>query len=255
MIDLKLKTLLGFEKGKTPCQQGRIEKQLKKRLTYNGREVDITKADQIVYSIFKENYKPYKEENCWHYKRDGEKSKPKTEYEINTKTENGTYFISLNKTQYDFAVYVYENFKTLNDVLEKDKECFAVVEKLEQERLDQERLEEEKLERRRKIKKTFEKWMIAEVNNLPQQQVDIITKVFTDRFGSCWVKAYTLAVCVNHFDNALCKQNVIELLHNENKASIKCFELLTGLRLPKSYGERIEYLKNISSKDFVKKAS
>ncbi len=47
----------------------------------------------------------------------------------------------------------------------------------------------------------------------------------------------------------MCGEKIISILHN-NKASIKVFECLTGLKLPKSYKKRIEYLRGISVSDF-----
>ena len=39
-------------------------------------------------------------------------------------------------------------------------------------------------------------------------------------------------------------------MHNDNKASIKIFECLTGLKLPKGYKERISYLESLTVSDF-----
>lgn len=57
-------------------------------------------------------------------------------------------------------------------------------------------------------------------------------------------------MCINNYNNLLCKEEVIARLHNNNKASIKIFECLTGLKLPKGYKERKEYLESISVSDF-----
>ena len=48
----------------------------------------------------------------------------------------------------------------------------------------------------------------------------------------------------------LCKEEVISRLYNGNKASIKVFECLTGLKLPKAYKERKTYLESLTSADF-----
>ncbi len=63
-------------------------------------------------------------------------------------------------------------------------------------------------------------------------------------------KNYSLIALVHNFDNQYCKEEIISRLRNDNKASIKLFECLTGLGLPKSYRKRVEYIGNITMENF-----
>lgn len=62
--------------------------------------------DMIKYLI-NTGHKPFMKEGVWHWKRNGEKSKPKTEYRMQCPDEaNASY--QINKTEYEFACYLYE---------------------------------------------------------------------------------------------------------------------------------------------------
>ena len=78
----------------------------------------------------------------------------------------------------------------------------------------------------------------------------IIDSIFFAIYGQENAWNYSLAVCINNYNNPLCKEEVIARLHNDNKASIKIFECLTGLKLPKGYKERKAYLESISVSNF-----
>ena len=61
---------------------------------------------------------------------------------------------------------------------------------------------------------------------------------------------YSLVALIHNFDDPYCKEEIISRLHNDNKASIKIFECITGLKLPKSYKDRKVYLEGLTTKDF-----
>ena len=88
--------------------------------------------------------------------------------------------------------------------------------------------------------------MYKEVEKIPDFQREIIDSIFFAIYGQENAWNYSLAVCINNYNNPLCKEEVIARLHNDNKASIKIFECLTGLKLPKGYKERKVYLESIS---------
>ena len=92
--------------------------------------------------------------------------------------------------------------------------------------------------------------MYKEVEKIPDFQREIIDSIFFAIYGQENAWNYSLAVCINNYNNPLCKEEVIARLHNDNKASIKIFECLTGLKLPKGYKERKAYLESISVSDF-----
>lgn len=105
-------------------------------------------------------------------------------------------------------------------------------------------------ERKEAEKENFKIWMQNEVEKVPDFQKEIIDSIFFAIYGQQNTWNYTLAVCINNYNNPLCKEEVIARLHNNNKASIKIFECLTGLKLPKGYKERKAYLDSISVLDF-----
>lgn len=92
--------------------------------------------------------------------------------------------------------------------------------------------------------------MYEESESIPDSQKEIINSIFLDLYGQENTFNYTLAVCINNYDKPMCKEEVKARLHNSNKASIKIFECLTGLKLPNGYKKRMEYLENICFKDF-----
>ena len=57
--------------------------------------------------------------------------------------------LQLNKSQYDFAVWVTENFNTLDDALKADAEC---TEKLLKEKEEAERQEQKRIAEEQRIK-------------------------------------------------------------------------------------------------------
>ena len=105
-------------------------------------------------------------------------------------------------------------------------------------------------QRKAEEKENFKIWMYNEVEKIPDFQKEIIDSIFFAIYGQQNTWNYTLAVCINNYNNPLCKEEVIARLHNDNKASIKIFECLTGLKLPKGYKERKTYLESISVSDF-----
>lgn len=78
-------------------------------------------------------------------------------------------------------------------------------------------------------------------------------RIFDNICGSASTAAlnYRLLALIHNYDNPLCRADIISRLHNGNRASIKTFEHITGLTLPKTYKERREYLAGISSADFT----
>ena len=56
---------------------------------------------------------------------------------------------------------------------------------------------------------------------------------------------------IDNIDNDLCKDTLMNWLHNGNRASIKVFECITGLKLPKSNKERREYLRGLSKSNYI----
>ena len=192
---------------------------------------------------------PDKEENYQYYKRNGELSKPKILYKYYD--PEGRQYFELNKTQYDFVCYLLEKeLNTEESMLTYDNVDTERIEALRRAEQEEKAHQEAEEQRKAEEKENFKIWMQRESEKIPDFQKKIIDSIFLSIYGQENGWNYSLAVCINNYNNPLCKEEVIARLHNDNKASIKIFECLTGLKLPKGYKERKAYLESISVSDF-----
>ena len=246
---LKIKRYLGFTDGIKEPRKTKVENELSTCYRYKG---SIYNAVEFLCVKLLEGCYPDKEENYQYYKRNGELSKPKTLYKYYSEdTEHGKTYFELNKTQYDFVCYLIENgLNTEEKILAYDKADIERVKALQKAEEEEKARQEEEKQRREEEKEKFKSWMFSESENIPQFQKDIIDSIFLAIYGTENSWNYSIAVCINNYNNPLCKEEVISRLHNDNKASIKIFECLTGLKLPKGYKERISYLEGITVSDF-----
>jgi len=100
-------------------------------------------------------------------------------------------------------------------------------------------------------KRELEKRINSAMKSISDTEMNLIQDIFLDinkMFNTDYCRKFI--ALVKNFDFPLCKEKIISYLHNGNKACIKAFEHLTGLKLPKSYRKRTEYLKSISSSNF-----
>ena len=242
---MEIKRYLGFTDEIKEPRKTKVEKTLDQFCRYKGTVYNV-----VTFLCVKllEGCYPEKEENYQYYKRNGELSKPKTLYKFMDPNET---YIELNKTEYDFVCYLLKKgLDTEKSMLAYDKTDLERVETLrlaEQEEKARQKAEEQG---KAKEKEDFKIWMHKESVKIPSFQKEIIDAIFFSIYGQENNWNYSLAVCINNYDNPLCKEEVISRLHNDNKASIKIFECLTGLKLPKSYKERKAYLEILTSNDF-----
>lgn len=243
---LKIKRYLGFTDGIKEPRKTKVENELSRCYSYKG---NIYNAVEFLCTKLLEGCYLEKEENYQYVKRNGEMSKPKTLYMFFDKDVRR--YFELNKTQYDFVCYLIENgLNTEESILAYDKVDVERVEALQRAEEEEKARQEEEKQRREEEKEKFKEWMFLESENIPQFQKDIIDSIFLAIYGTENSWNYSLAVCINNYNNSLCKEEVISRLHNDNKASIKIFECLTGLKLPKGYKERVAYLEGLTASDF-----
>lgn len=241
---MKKAEFLGYTSQMTTMQAARAEKQLEKLIRYNGK---IYNYAEYITVILTEGFSPDKKDNVWYWKNDGTKSKPKTIYRLS----NDKYCIEINKTQYDFAVYCTNNGYTTAEAIAAKKAAEAEnIKTMEQARAEAEKRAEEAEKQAEEEQRQFEEWTRREMQDIPENQRNIIEAVFMQVYNHFAYGNYIVAVYVNHFDDPRCKAALISLLHNDNKASIKAFECLTGVRLPKAYRERKEVLNSLEKSDF-----
>lgn len=244
--NMEIKRYLGFTDGLKEPRKTKVENELSRYYRYNGK---IYNAVTFLCVKLLEGCYPNKEENYQYYKRNGELSKPKTLYKYYDL--EGKQYFELNKTQYDFVYYLLENGLNKEEVIiTYDNADVAYHESLKRAEQKEKARQEAKEQRKAEEKENFKIWMHKEAEKIPDFQKEIIDSIFFAIYGQENAWNYSLAVCVNNYNNPLCKEEVIARLHNDNKASIKIFECLTGLKLPKGYKERKTYLESISVSDF-----
>lgn len=243
---MEIKRFLGFTDGIKEPRKTKVENELSACYRYNG---SLYNAVEFLCVKLLEGCYPDKEENYQYYKRNGELSKPKTLYKYYS-PDGRTYF-ELNKTQYDFVCYLIENGLNIEEnILAYDKADVERVEALQRAE-EEEKARQEEAERKAEEKKeNFKRWMWEESEKIPQFQKDIVNAIFLNIYGQENKWNYSIVPCINNYNNPMCKAEIISRLHNDNKASIKIFECLTGLKLPKGYKERIAYLEGLTVTDF-----
>lgn len=180
----------------------------------------------------------------------GELATPKTEYRIGN-NENRCY--TWNKTYFDFANYIIDNFKTLDDIqnfINTESDRIKAEQEAEEKRIADEKADKEAKE---KVKKEFENWKCNEIQKLIDTDVHkLCAEVFTSIYPEYNYPLGNLAVVVyaDNIENPLCRNELISMLHNNNKASIKVFEVYTGIKLAKTHKERIAQLETIIKNDY-----
>lgn len=243
---MEIKRFLGFTDGIKEPRKTKVENELSRSYRYNGK---IYNAVTFLCVKLLEGCYPEKEENYQYYKRNEELSKPKTLYMF--MNPDGKCYFELNKTQYDFVCYLLENRLNAAEAIlnydKKDVENQEVLKQAEQEEKD--RLEAE--ERKRSEEKERMKRIITEESQhiLPEEK-EIVDSIFFSLYGKENFWNYSLVALIHNFDNPYCKEEIVSRLHNDNKASIKIFECITGCMLPKSYKERKAYIEGLTSADF-----
>lgn len=243
---MEIKRFLGFTDDIKEPRKTKVENELSAYYRYNGK---IYNTVTLLCVKLLEGCYPEKEENYQYYKRNGELSKPKTLYKYYD--SDGKCYFELNKTQYDFVCYLLENnLNTEESILAYDKadiEHMKVLKQAEQE----EKARQEAEERNRAEEKDRMKRIISEESqHILSEEKEIVDSIFLSMYGKENSWNYSLVALIHNFDNPYCKEEIISRLHNDNKASIKIFECITGLKLPKSYKERKIYIEAITSADF-----
>ena len=180
----------------------------------------------------------------------GELATPKIEYRISN-NENRCY--TWNKTYFDFAIYIIENFKTLDDVqsfINTESDRIKAEQEAEEKRIEEEKADKEAKEQ---AKKEFENWKCDEIEKLVDTDIHkLCAEVFTSIYPDYNYPLGNLSVVVyaDNIENPLCRNELISMLHNNNKASIKVFEVYTGIKLAKTHKERITQLETITKNDY-----
>jgi hypothetical protein len=247
-FELYKNTYLGFTDILSPMQAKRAEQALEKLYRYHD---EIMSAKIYVLLRLQEGAEPsiYEGVVSWSRKLH-DYTKPKTEYGL--KNEDNSYS-PINKTEYDYACYLYNNDFT------DDKKALAFIESENErkERVRQEQLEAEQkaqieAERKEREKEQFDLWLSNEAYDYKdQEKLALLKEIFLAETGQFGGHSKRLLVLIDNFDDPQCKAKLKDWLSYYNTASLKTFFHITGINLGKTDKEIQARLDNISSKDFT----
>ena len=264
-MKIKIMNLCGYTEGQTPMRSARIEQSINNkrvRFTPVGESVEFVGsfAEWLVNDVVGKGFKPaeklieygYQYISTWHgrEKQWCKLEKPKKEYWIVMEDKNQGWII--NKTQYQFAVWLTENFKTLDDALKADSDYTEKIRIAEEEKLNKEREEEEEQQRIKNEKQKYRNHCLTEAAKYIDSEIwELYKRIFAAIYGSDYrfdnYNGLILYICAQEIDNEMAKDILVNWLYNENKGSIKFFEVVSGCKLPKTYKERVRYIRNLSS--------
>lgn len=242
----KIESYLGFTENIKEPHKTRAKNTLDKLIRCDANIYEI--KTWIVNKIL-DGWVPEVEENIITYNRQGEQNKPKTEYRL-MNTMRSCYN-KLNKTQYNFALYLVN--KGLNNEISINKFIAEEEKRINNillQKADEERIEKEREDTLKKERNRIQTLLNEELQNITENEKSIVDAIFLDIYGEVQDWNYSIVPLIKHFDCPYCKEEIKSRLNNDNKASFKIFECLTGLKLPRNYKERLAYLDTVNSKDF-----
>ena len=244
-------TFFGFTDNLKPMQKAKVENTLNNLTRYN----EIVYFDkQFVYVKLSEGATPEIVENYQYYKKNGELTKPKTDYRLGfiDPKHNVKVYNTINKTMYEYACYILKNGyldekKANNFITEElsriEAEKQAELDRIEKERQDKETKERERLE--------FDQWLNSQAENYSNiEKLALIEEIFLNEIGQFGRNSIKLLVLIDNFDNPKCKNKIKEWLSYYNTASLKTFFHITGINLGTTDKTIQERLNSIASKDF-----
>ena len=263
-MKFEIKNLCGYTADKTPMRAAKIEQSINNkrvRFTFMGESIDSVGsfAEWIANTIF-EGYKPtenlieYGYQYVYtHWGREKQWCKydtPKKEY-VFKNAEGMEKSLHLNKTQYNFAIWLTENFSTLEAAIKADADYTEKL-RLAEEEKERQAVEQEAEEQRIKAeKKQYKNHALYEAEKLLNTKIsDLYKEIFTKCYGSDFqLRNYNglmLYICAKEIENPLAKDMLIHWLYNDNKGSIKFFEIVSGCKLPKTYKSRVAYIERLT---------
>lgn len=241
-------TLVGYTQNLLPMKKARVEKTLLKLIRYKG---ELLYTSEFVAKKIIEGSTPAYEENYSYYSRrlDGY-TKPKTLYKLDNSSNT---YNEITKTEYDFALWLIDNNivtpEAYEDAKKQEEERLLNIEK----QLHEE--EEEKIRLQKELEQKendFKIWLNEEFKKYDNEKnIALAKKIYLEYIGQTNSNgAIKLLTLIDNINNVLCKDKLTRWLHNDNKASIKVFECITGLKLPNTYKERVEFLQVTFKKDY-----
>lgn len=245
--------LYGFTEGKTPLQRGKVKKILDKVYNYTGIGI-MSRADFIVNRL-ENGYEPETGERKVQKRKSVYKyGYHDYEYYIDTETyhqlKQSPYSYDITATEYDYALYLIKNgYTSLNKREEYNNTMKQIETEKQAEEAAQRAEQEERQIAEKKASSEFSEWLDLETTNYNNtEKIEILKTIMLDYTENYYDRQKELLVLIdNMLTNKRCRAKLIEWLHNGNKASIKTFECITGIKLPTTQKDRQNILENIAS--------
>lgn len=267
-----IKNLCGYTVGKTPIQAGKLASSINNKsvkYTVDGKTVITNYATYIVWKVLQENCVPDTIEETHGYKYEyvyGRREKvwrqlDKVKVTYILGIPDSSCYYEVNKSQWQFAKWLSENFTSYDQAIETDK---SETEKVEAAARAAEQAEIEAREREEKERAEKDNFK-RECIEIAKQYIDTPLHETAITIGKRYYNSnYTtekdlMNACANFLlvyvyadkiENPLARQALIDWLHTGNKASPKCFEAWTGLKLPNTNSGRREFFENLKRTDF-----
>lgn len=246
-MNKELISLMGYTQNLSPMKKAKVEKTLSKLIRYENIVMNI--SEFVTRKIIEGSTPAYEENYSYYSKKIDGYTKPKTLYKLS----KDSCYNEITKTEYDYALWLIDNDITTPEAYEDAK-------KQEEQRLlnIEKQLQEEENERIRVQKELQQKeddfkiWLEEESKKYDNEKnIALAKKIYLEYIGQSNNDMINrILTLIDNMDNIHCKDTLINWLHNDNKASIKVFECITGLKLPKTNKERREYLRGLSKSDY-----
>ena len=241
-----LKGYCGYDKTLIPMHAARVKQQLNKKVN-TGEFGATTYKDFIILLLFKSFWLPMERKNY----------KDESEYLILDLLGNSNNGYKVNKTQYDFAIYVNQIFDDMDAVKEYEaKERQEEQEEFEREKQRQQQEEKRKEEERAEYlrwRRVIDDEAIGYIGTEAEtKKNEIFSKIIKDVDFSFNIGPLILIAYANNINDIRARKELVSYLHTSNKASTKYFEWYAGVKLPKTNKARVEYIMNLRSKDLSK---
>jgi len=170
----------------------------------------------------------------------------------------GKYSNLINKTCYDFANYLIDTGLTTFEAVQQQISNEKIANEIavqEAARIKEE--QETAMENEAKAEANYKNWLNEAVEKYGMsvsgnEKILILTEIFQHLANGFHNRAIRLLVLIDNIDNPRCRRDIIFCLYNDNVASIKTFEHITGIKLAKTYKERKAQLETITQADYGK---
>lgn len=241
---------LGFASGKD-LGSSRARSVLSKTQTVDGGSEVVTRAVFVINQVLSGRVPETKMER--HYSKKLEAlTEPKEIYILRDLKDRAYYEVT--KTEYNFALYLLDNeFCTLERV--ETQINLEMEEEAELHRVSEEKKQAKAQEKARAVQeaKNFTDWL--EINKYKYNDrgmLQIAKNIFLNKLNNYHAPSMReFLFCIFGISNEGCRKVVMNRVHIHNKASVKVFECVTGVSLPKTAKGIREVLSSITEANYT----